>query len=163
MEKEKRRKKLDDGRIAPEDVINELMEGVDLKQDVNHDEAESKYINGVFLAESVFQYSPNLFFCSFRVDIIRWTRQYSFFRQARLTQILQTCSGEKIVHDYFLQLRKTKSSSREHQEKDQWFSFKLPLLSFFAPHSLEIVIFVSLGFLVVSRKCNTRRKWKVLW
>jgi len=35
-------KKLDDGRIAPEDVINELMEGVDLKQDVNHDEAESK-------------------------------------------------------------------------------------------------------------------------
>ena len=42
MEKEKRRKKLDDGRVAPEDVINELMEGVDLKQDANHDEAESK-------------------------------------------------------------------------------------------------------------------------
>ena len=42
MEKEKRRKKLDDGRIAPEDVINELMEGVDLKQDVPEEEAESK-------------------------------------------------------------------------------------------------------------------------
>ena len=54
MEKEKRRKKLDDGRIAPEDVINELMEGVDLKQDVNHDEAESKYINGVFFSGKCF-------------------------------------------------------------------------------------------------------------
>ena len=42
MEKEKRRKKLDDGRIAPEDVINELMEGVDLKQEVAEEEAESK-------------------------------------------------------------------------------------------------------------------------
>ena len=45
MEKEKRRKKLDDGRVAPEDVINELMEGVDLKQDANHDEAESKFFH----------------------------------------------------------------------------------------------------------------------
>lgn len=41
MEKEKRRKKLDDGRIAPEDVINELMEGVDLKQEVAEEEAET--------------------------------------------------------------------------------------------------------------------------
>jgi len=32
MEKEKRRKKLDEGRIDAEKVINELMEGVDLKQ-----------------------------------------------------------------------------------------------------------------------------------
>ena len=61
MEKEKRRKKLDDGRIAPEDVINELMEGVDLKQDVNHDEAESKWI-GVLFSGKYFQYSLNLFF-----------------------------------------------------------------------------------------------------
>ena len=42
MEKEKRRKKLDDGRIAPEDVINELMEGVDLQNTEVAEEAESK-------------------------------------------------------------------------------------------------------------------------
>ena len=41
MEKEKRRKKLDEGRIDAEKVINELMEGVDLKQGVQ-EEAESK-------------------------------------------------------------------------------------------------------------------------
>lgn len=58
MEKEKRRKKLDDGRIAPEDVINELMEGVDLKQEVP-EEAESK---NPISAESCVADSPNLFF-----------------------------------------------------------------------------------------------------
>lgn len=41
MEKEKRRKKLDEGRIDAEKVINELMEGVDLKQGAQ-EEAESK-------------------------------------------------------------------------------------------------------------------------
>jgi hypothetical protein len=40
MEKEKRRKKLDEGRIDAEMVINELMEGVDLKQGVQ-EEAET--------------------------------------------------------------------------------------------------------------------------
>ena len=41
MEKEKRRKKLDEGRIDAEKVINELMEGVDLQQGAQG-EAESK-------------------------------------------------------------------------------------------------------------------------
>lgn len=40
MEKEKRRKKLDEGRIDAEKVINELMEGVDLKQGAQ-EEAET--------------------------------------------------------------------------------------------------------------------------
>ena len=44
MEKEKRRKKLDDGRIAPEDVINELMEGVDLQNTEVAEESESMTI-----------------------------------------------------------------------------------------------------------------------
>lgn len=41
MEKEKRRKKLDEGRVDAELVINEIMEGVDLGRQ-QEDDAESK-------------------------------------------------------------------------------------------------------------------------
>ena len=41
MEKEKRRKKLDEGRVDAELVINEIMEGVDLSKG-GQDDAESK-------------------------------------------------------------------------------------------------------------------------
>lgn len=44
MEKEKRRKKLDEGRIDAEKVINELMEGVDLQQGAQG-EAESMFFH----------------------------------------------------------------------------------------------------------------------
>ncbi len=42
MEKEKRRKKLDEGRIDAEMVINELMEGVELDK-AGQEEAESEF------------------------------------------------------------------------------------------------------------------------
>lgn len=43
MEKEKRRKaKLDEGRVDPELVINELMEGIDLDKHAYEEDAESK-------------------------------------------------------------------------------------------------------------------------
>ena len=41
--KDKRRKKLDDGKPNAENVINELLEGVDLKQGPTG-EADSKYL-----------------------------------------------------------------------------------------------------------------------
>lgn len=67
MEKEKRRKKLDEGRIDAEMVINELMEGVDLKQGVQ-EEAESKLklYNGR-IGDRVTQPLP---ICSFWTSVI---------------------------------------------------------------------------------------------
>ena len=44
MEKDKRRKKVDDTKPDAEDVIDELLEGVDLKQGAP-EEADSKYLN----------------------------------------------------------------------------------------------------------------------
>ena len=43
MEKDKRRKKVDDTKPDAEDVIDELLEGVDLKQGAP-EEADSKYL-----------------------------------------------------------------------------------------------------------------------
>ena len=44
MEKDKRRKKVDDTKPDAEDVIDELLEGVDLKQGAP-EEADSKYLS----------------------------------------------------------------------------------------------------------------------
>ena len=52
MEKDKRRKKVDDTKPDAEDVIDELLEGVDLKQGAP-EEADSKYLNWVTLGQLV--------------------------------------------------------------------------------------------------------------
>ena len=50
MEKDKRRKKLDDTKIDAKNVIDELLEGVDLKQGAP-EEADSKYICNYLLLD----------------------------------------------------------------------------------------------------------------
>ena len=46
MEKDKRRKKVDDTKPDAEDVIDELLEGVDLKQGAP-EEADSEYLDWI--------------------------------------------------------------------------------------------------------------------
>ena len=50
MEKDKRRKKVDDTKPDAEDVIDELLEGVDLKQGAP-EEADSKFLNWIILGQ----------------------------------------------------------------------------------------------------------------
>ena len=59
MEKKEKNKRLHEGRPDAEKVINELMEGVDLKQSVQ-EEAESKIWNSILVILSHL-HSRNLF------------------------------------------------------------------------------------------------------
>ena len=55
MEKDKRRKKVDDTKPDAEDVIDELLEGVDLKQGAP-EEADSKYLYQIMASHQLIQF-----------------------------------------------------------------------------------------------------------